>query len=676
MPSHSHSSAISTPRPPTGPHARLQAVPDPASAGAATTPLPSDPLIGRRVGGRYSVERLIGSGGVGLVYLARQPEPPHEVVVKVLAPHWIRNADAEARFDREAARLGAMRHPNIVEMLDHGREGGRAYLVMEYLQGELLRDHLARNGRLSLEAFVPIAAQILKGIGHAHTRELMVRDIKPANIMLCERKGRANFVKLLDFGLAKLLEDDDPVTDEHIINTTKYLTPKVIRGETIDLRVDVYAIGVLFHQMLSGRLPLAGTDSAAIFYRTLEEPAPVLPAELGLPEGLVRLVQRCLAKHPDDRPADANAVVEELIDAVPAHMFRLPRATASTVPAGAGNTGMVELVGHAAVSGPHPVVRREDSGAIVVDTVPIATLETLPSIASVSLSAEAPSRRPNLRPTLRVVALAVAAGALMAVLGGVAAAAMFGDDAGSGDTAAAGLHAAIDDSDAAEEQLAEARKLIDEGRLDRAGEVLDEARGLVGDAPGLQARLERLDRGLLVARLMNSAARFEGEGDVAAAVSAYRDVLAADPTHAVARSRLSRLTTDPSAEPAPSVPTGDVSIDAHPDAELVIDGRRVGSTPYTGPLPVGTHAIRMTARGYQPWEGTIEIAEADNDPIQVRLHGKEWSRTKPTTHKQSAAPAPAAATPAAGPTKKDEREVFLPNKASQRGGGVFLPTKE
>jgi hypothetical protein len=318
---------------------------------------------------------------------------------------------------------------------------------------------------------------------------------------------------------------------------------------------------------------------------------------------------------------------------------------------------MVELVGKAALSGPHEVVRREE--LVLGDTGPIET--------------PAPARAGRRAP-LRLMSGAVLAGALMAVLGGAVAAMVFDVDAES--TPATQSGSAHDDAAAATVGLDEARRLVDEGRLDLAGEVLDSVRNLVRDTPALQARLERSDRSLLVARLMNTAARFEGEDDVAAAVSAYRDVLAADPTHAVARSRLSRLTTGPATDDSAH---GAISIDAHPDADVAIDGKLVGSTPYAGRLPLGTHAIRLTARGHQPWEGSIEIGNGDNDPIDVRLHAKSLPRTKPSARPgkptPAATPTAAAAAPRAEP-QPARREVFLPRKPSERAGGVFLPTKE
>ena len=173
-----------------------------------------DPLIGHTLGGKYTIEKLIGRGGMGHVYAATAQDggSARDVVVKMIAPPLAQQPQAMARFEREAKRLDGLRHSNIVEMYDYGREGGRAYIVMERVDGELLSDFMARKGRLTLTEFVPIAAQILKGVGHAHSRDLMIRDIKPSNVMLCERKGRANFVKIIDFGLAKMLEGDEDIT--------------------------------------------------------------------------------------------------------------------------------------------------------------------------------------------------------------------------------------------------------------------------------------------------------------------------------------------------------------------------------------------------------------------------------------------------------------------------------
>jgi serine/threonine protein kinase len=520
---------------------------------------PTDPLIGQSVHGRsgaqFEIDHLIGRGGVGLVYKARQSEPARDVVVKVLAPHWQQDPDALARFDREAERLAALHHPNIVEMYDYGHADGRSYLVMEYLQGELLSDHVARKQQLSLEEFVPVAAQVLKGIGHAHSREMMVRDVKPANIMLCERKGRANFVKILDFGLAKLLRGERAITEEHVLGTVGYVAPEAIKGEPTDLRVDVYAIGVLFFYMLAGRLPFEDESNTAIFYKTVHDDPPDLRVVLGegsgVPEGVIALIESCLAKNPDDRPSDANHVVEQLIDVVPASLFRLPRTQAGRVRAAAvaphaGNTGMIELIG----------ADRSETAELQLDaegaTPPSGflrseppTLSTRPSGAEVPEPADprAVATPPEGRLRTRLVALSVAAGALLTiVVFGVVAVAIDDDEPREPIAHAAASPSQANATTGLAAELDAAESHIAAGELGPADDVLDRVRAAASDEPGLRTRLHRLETRLLVERLVVAAEKLEQEGDVAAAIGAYRDALQADPTHERSRKALARLT--------------------------------------------------------------------------------------------------------------------------------------
>lgn len=318
----------------------------------------AEPQSGDLIAGKYEIRRMIAQGGVGIVYLAHRvgaeedESTPREVVIKLLAKRWLTDSDAVARFEREANRLRSLEHPNVVSMLDYGVDNGRPYLVMEYIEGESLADYLASRSRLTLREFVPIAAQVLKGMGHAHSRKMMIRDVKPSNIMLCQRKGRANFVKILDFGLAKFLEDESPLTEGYVLGTAGYLAPEALRGEPLDLRVDVYSIGVLFYQLLSGELPFEADTTEAIFYKTLNEKPIDLRQRLqsghDVPDGLITLIEQCLEKDPNARPEDSNLIVEQLIDVVPAAMFRLPLIGArgpAGAPLGAGNTGLIQLVG-------------------------------------------------------------------------------------------------------------------------------------------------------------------------------------------------------------------------------------------------------------------------------------------------------------------------------------------
>ncbi len=288
-------------------------------------------MIGATLLDRYRIEKMIGRGGMGLVYLAEQVDAQRKAVVKLLAPQWLDDGDAVNRFAREGTRLQQLAHPNVVQLLECGHHAEQFFIAMEYLDGEPLRRFLARRGRLALQEFTPIATQVLAAVGFAHDRNIMLRDIKPANIMLCEREGKANFVKLLDFGLAKLVDgDDEEVTKSHVIGTAGYLAPEQIKGEPVDLRVDVYALGVLFYLMLAGESPIVGENDGALLYNHVHgTPKPLgehLPEGHNVPELLIALVHQCLEKDPQRRPADANEVAEALFECVPPKLFSLPKA--------------------------------------------------------------------------------------------------------------------------------------------------------------------------------------------------------------------------------------------------------------------------------------------------------------------------------------------------------------
>ncbi len=664
-----------------------------------------DPLTGQVFGGKYSMLRLIGRGGVGLVYLAENTETGEEVVIKLLSPDWSRKPEAVKRFEREAERLGGVRHPNIVRLLDQGHDSGRAYLVMEYLEGELLSDYIAE--RLDLKTFVPIAAQVLKGIGHAHSRGVMIRDIKPANIMLCERKGRANFVKILDFGLAKLIRDEQPVTEEHVLGTAGYLAPEVIQGHAdIDLRVDVFSLGALFYFMLSGHLPFEGDESATVFYKTIhDDPTPlhdVLPTDHEIPEGLIKLVHGCLAKEPGARPDDANAIVEQLIDVVPASLFRLPKVAAPGAPKplasasdpprpGYGNTGLVALVGDQALSGQHPVVAALPPTPAARDSEPV-TLST-PSQDPAHTGAA-----PALESSNRGVIIALAA-AVVLLGGGLAYFAMAGGSGGDSASspndaearvASAGPTGAPDYDDA----VARVRAHIDEGDLEAASDLLDTLRGPARETPELAGRVERLDIHITTAKLMAAGTAFEEKGETEAAIAAYRDALESDPTHVKARERLVALAPDEAPPPLdsdddPDAKYAPVDIGSRPLSNLFIDGEARGTTPFVGKLSVGKHTVRMTARGYQSWEGEVDVRETGTEDLRVRLVGKGRGKRSSREEIPSSPTEPAAqpepkpgpkpkSTPSTNPTVKKKKNVFLPTKddSGKDGGGVFLPTKD
>jgi len=534
----------------------------------------ADPLIGQVLGGRYIIDRLIARGGMGLVYTANVVGSTEQVVVKVLASPWTSDTQALARFEREAERLSAIEHPNIVAMHDYGYDGDTAYLVMEYLDGEVLSRYLARHRTLTMVQFVPIAAQVLKGVGHVHSRGMILRDIKPGNIMLCERKGRANFVKLLDFGLAKFIKDEAPLTDANIIGTLGYLSPEQIQGKPLDLAVDVYALGVLFYHMLSGQTPFGSEGDAATLYRTLEQVPPNLQTRLpfgsGVPDALVDLIHQCLAKDPADRPVDANHIIEGLVDVVPSALFRLPKAEVSphgptrTIvrPASKpdpdtddGDTGLRDLLRKmSASSSMHrtetSVAANDPQGAPTADVPPLRRHDG------------GSGGRPRLMAAFGAGAILVAA-----LLVGWE---MLSDRTPPSPSVATASVTVPVETDA---------------RL--PGGSLGTARD-----PVLGEPLDPLDP-------------LKGTGTIVTEVAPTLRAEPADPFEAKAI-------------------RASISIDSTPTARLTIDERPSGATPFQGPLAVGEHRVRLSADGYEDWDAMVRVVEgSDPNVVRVSLNKKD-----------------------------------------------------
>jgi hypothetical protein len=294
------------------------------------------------------------------------------------------------------------------------------------------------------------------------------------------------------------------------------------------------------------------------------------------------------------------------------------------------------------------------------------------------------------RPATRLIALSVAVGALLAivVIGGLTLAL-------GGDDQEPVAHSSASPMGADAEALADLTAELDviEGRiragdLEPASDALDRIRAAAADEPTLRTRVERLDRRLLVERLVASASKFEQEGDIAAAVGAYRDALQADPTHEPSRSALSRLSVKGADDQSLAADAyGQVEITSRPTTQVLVDGAPVGTTPFRGKLPVGRHEIRMTARGYEAWSGTLEVAAEDNTPLSVQLRssGKSDRGRDKLPRARGSTPAIAPTSPPPDPDSgkspaaadKPERksdDTFLPTKKPSKGNDPFLPT--
>ncbi len=279
---------------------------------------------------RFRVERLLGRGGYGEVYLAHQLSMQRAVALKTLHTTLTTPTTLE-RFQNEARWACQLNHPNTVTYYDFGfdPEANLAYLVMEYLHGETLAERLKRLGPLSLDELTVILEQICGSLAEAHSVGIIHRDVKPENIMLIERAGRANYVKVIDFGIAKALEPLGPEGDEEsqltatgaLLGSPHYMSPEQIRsGEIpIDRRADVYALGCLVFKALTGVPPFRGRSAMDIATRHLIEPPPHLSAVANgvhFPIALERLVLRALSKTPEERPTTALLFFEEYLEAV------------------------------------------------------------------------------------------------------------------------------------------------------------------------------------------------------------------------------------------------------------------------------------------------------------------------------------------------------------------------
>lgn len=289
---------------------------------ATGRPIGGDPeLVGRQIAGRYHLVRLLGDGGMGAVYKAADQVLRRFVAIKLLHPAVAENPASVQRFEREARAAAAIGHPNIIEILDFGREGHRPYMVMEYLRGRSLAQVLAMERRLTIKRAATIAIHTLAGLAAAHDRGILHRDLKPANLMLVVRFGDRNFVKVCDFGFAALLADESRdsakvLTPERtLVGTPAYAAPERLRGDVRrDPRLDVYSVGVVLYEMLAGRRPFDAPTFRELARKVrTEAPPPLRTHRPDVPPELERIVMKALANDRDARWPSAAAFGEALL---------------------------------------------------------------------------------------------------------------------------------------------------------------------------------------------------------------------------------------------------------------------------------------------------------------------------------------------------------------------------
>jgi eukaryotic-like serine/threonine-protein kinase len=303
-----------------------------------------DPLIGTTIAGRYSIEEAIGEGGMATVYAARHRLVDRPCAVKVMSPALATNEVIRERFRREAKAAQKLAHPNIIEIFDQGETPeGSLYLVMEILEGLTLADLLEKLGRVPLERTLSISIQIARALARAHDLEVIHRDLKPENIFLAEGVDGLDRVKLLDFGIARSMQDPRLTGAGEVFGTPQYMAPERITSIDAGPSADLYALGVIVYEMLCGALPFDAVDVTTYFIKHLrEQPPPPRKRDASIPEPLDQLIVELLAKEPKDRPVDAHRVHADLLAIAGSVGVRVPaeafgddaswRAPAKTLP--------------------------------------------------------------------------------------------------------------------------------------------------------------------------------------------------------------------------------------------------------------------------------------------------------------------------------------------------------
>ncbi len=273
-----------------------------------------DPLIGTTIAGRYLIEDVVGEGGMATVYRARHRLVDRPCAVKIMSPALAGNKVVRERFRREAKSAQKLAHPNIIEIFDQGElEDGTIYLVMELLVGESLAA-LVERGRVPLDQALPQWIQIARALARAHDFEVIHRDLKPENIFLARAADGSEIVKLLDFGIARSLQDPRLTGAGEVFGTPQYMAPERITSTEAGPAADLYAVGVIMFEMLTGQLPFDAPDIASFFLKHMKE-APPSPRSFddSIPEAIDRLVLQLMAKEPKDRPVDAHRLLNDLV---------------------------------------------------------------------------------------------------------------------------------------------------------------------------------------------------------------------------------------------------------------------------------------------------------------------------------------------------------------------------
>ena len=292
-------------------------------AGAANEETQSSALIGTVLGGRYKLLKLLGEGGMGAVYLGEQMlgSTARKVAVKTLHPHLSHDPKILARFERECGTVAELQHPNTIAIHDFGKsDEGLLYIVMEYVEGRSVGEILEKDGPMPPARVEKVLSQVVGSLTEAHAHGIIHRDLKPDNILLCERAGESDWVEVLDFGIAKRSSHEEDKEEQKltqqgmVLGTPPYMSPEQFTGKPIDARSDIYSLGVMAYEMLTGKLPFAGNTAWEWATQHMTQaPIPMDTTPLGahVPAQMRNAIMKALEKLPENRFAS----VREFMDA-------------------------------------------------------------------------------------------------------------------------------------------------------------------------------------------------------------------------------------------------------------------------------------------------------------------------------------------------------------------------
>jgi eukaryotic-like serine/threonine-protein kinase len=315
---------------------------------------PGDPshLLGKVIDGRYEILQCIGEGGMGVVYKARQTSIDRMVAVKMLSSNLAKDRNWVQRFYNEAKACSRLHHPNTIRMFDFGQtREGQLFMAMEFLDGLSLRQVISSQAPMDPQRMLKIVIQCCASLSEAHNLGIIHRDIKADNVHLIDLPGSRDHVKLLDFGVAKLMMTEDFATQVGVVfGTPQYMSPEQGRGEPLTPRSDLYGVGILGYEMLTGSVPFSDAVPMNVLQMHLQTPVPPLPPRV--PASVQQVIMRALEKDPDRRYETANAMMEDaqqVLTSLQSGAFRLQHLVAAGTPDG------FQPLGHAG-SRPGPVM--------------------------------------------------------------------------------------------------------------------------------------------------------------------------------------------------------------------------------------------------------------------------------------------------------------------------------